>query len=321
MIDEETTDMQDATTTEMVESLSADEKERAARTSYRYFVASDCQSGDQPPNEQIRLRFAKRMARRHLEAEKGNSALALRKMRDTLHYREEMRVDVIRRCFYHVPEKRDDGHASGGAEDGDGALADPHSPYRERLGNELTEGNIFVRGRGRAGHPLLCVLTHKYASGFSQDWYMKYNIYTLERALAVAERESDGRLEKVIAAFDFGQYTNRFRPPLGLSKDLLFCLRDHYPERIECIILVDTPVVFRAFWKLLRPFIDPNTKGKIRFVTGDDEKTAVVGDLVDPSCAMPFMIPGGKLESELDMERYLYGTPFDRTVEENLRGC
>lgn len=201
-----------------------------------------------------------------------------------------MHVDIVRRCFYY----KDDEFA---AEDRE--LKEMYEYHREGLGQEISEGKLFILGRTKGGHPLYVVRTHKSTSGFRAEWYMKYNIYALERAIAIAEQETDGEVENVCVVFDFGQYSAKLRPPLGLSKELQFCLRDHYPERVEYVVLIDTPFIFRAFWTLVKPFIDPNTKNKIVFVTGEKEKKDVVGNIVAAENAMPFMLPGGSWMSTL----------------------
>ncbi|CAI5503478.1 unnamed protein product [Closterium sp. Naga37s-1] len=40
----------------------------------------------------------------------------------------------------------------------------------------------------------------------------------------------------------------------------------HYPERLGAAVIYNPPAVFEAFWKVIRPFIDPVTFNKILFV-------------------------------------------------------
>jgi hypothetical protein len=44
------------------------------------------------------------------------------------------------------------------------------------------------------------------------------------------------------------------------------------------------------------------TYRKIRFVTGDEQKKDIVGNLIDEDNAMPFMLVGGGLEKNFDVE-------------------
>lgn len=291
-------DERDTICREMVSSLSDDEKELAARCSYQY-----CHLEDSTPTE--RDEYAAAMARRHLVAENGHNDRALAKMKATLQYREDMNIEVIRQCFYREQYPDD----VGGSE--------LHEKYRAALNKELSGSKTFVRGKSVDGRALYVVLPHKFTSGFDPEWYMKYNIYTLERAIAITENASDGRLEKVVVVFDFGSYSHALRPPMGLSKELQFCLRDHYPERVDTVVLVDTPFIFRAFWAIMKPFIDPVTRRKVKFVTGDDHKTEVLGGLIEADQAMSFMRPDGERAEEMDMKKYLFDTPFDEMCVED----
>jgi hypothetical protein len=42
-------------------------------------------------------------------------------------------------------------------------------------------------------------------------------------------------------------------------------MQDFYPERLGKLFLVHAPYVFMAVWKIVYPFIDENTKKKVRF--------------------------------------------------------
>lgn len=57
--------------------------------------------------------------------------------------------------------------------------------------------------------------------------------------------------------------------------------------------------------------MDSDTKAKVMFVTGDDEKLDKVTKIIPNENAMTFMSPEGKVTSDIDMKRYLYDIPFD----------
>ena len=214
---------QEKTCLRMVESLTDAEKETAARSSYKYLKA--CISGEET-NEEARKDFASKMARRHLVAEKGDEKKAIQKMKSTIEYREKMQVDVIRNCFEKKSFK-------------DKKEEELYEEYRIALDRELSGGKLHTRGHDRDKRALYIGLTHKYLS-YDHEWFMKYNIYTLERAIAVTEEATNGTIEKIIAVFDFGQYTSKNQVPMSLSKEISFCLRDHYPERVEKVLMVSS---------------------------------------------------------------------------------
>mmetsp|Transcript_45309 Transcript_45309/g.138012 ORF Transcript_45309/g.138012 Transcript_45309/m.138012 type:complete len:99 (-) Transcript_45309:259-555(-) len=96
----------------------------------------------------------------------------------------------------------------------------------------------------------------------------------------------------------------------------MFILRDHYPECLEHVFVIDAPLAFRAFWILIKPFIDPVTKSKVVFLTGEEAKNEKLGGLVEECQAEPFMLSTGKMENNIDVEAFLCQTAFDKGVSE-----
>ena len=91
----------------------------------------------------------------------------------------------------------------------------------------------------------------------------------IERAIACTERKSNDKEEKIIIFFDFHKFHESRRPSLAMTKNLIYILRDHYPERMLKVYVMDAPTVFRAIWNLIKHFIEPVTKEKIVFLTGE----------------------------------------------------
>jgi hypothetical protein len=65
----------------------------------------------------------------------------------------------------------------------------------------------------------------------------------------------------------------------------------------------------RSIWRVLKPFVHPDTRDKLVMANGD-KKTEVVGQLVDEDQAMPFLLPTGKLSDDVSVERYAREVPF-----------
>jgi len=289
---------------QMIDSLSEAELEKAARSSYRYFVESNsAESQGERPNEEDRLKYATRMARRHLLAEKGNTSTALKKMKATIVYRDEIHIDVIRQCFT-----------------GQECKDEKEMKLREKLEagieRELSDGKHFIRGHDKKERSLFCIFPRRYQS-FDSDWYLLGKIYCIERALAYTERMTEGRQGKVNVLFDYNHSATCKEPPVALVKDLMFCLRDHYPERLNFMCFVDAPFKFRAFWTLVKPFIDPVTKKKIRFINGDQQKSKFFSAVISESQQMSFMRTEKGRTEEYDIQRYLHETPFEYDMDEN----
>lgn len=51
-------------------------------------------------------------------------------------------------------------------------------------------------------------------------------------------------------------------------KACFFVLNQCYPERMHRIYMLDAPRIFDGLWRVVSPFIDANSREKIRFVSG-----------------------------------------------------
>jgi hypothetical protein len=56
-------------------------------------------------------------------------------------------------------------------------------------------------------------------------------------------------------------------------------LQKHYPERLHRAYICNPPWIFKGFWRVVYPFIDPVTKQKVCFCTGKDGFKKIVDDM------------------------------------------
>mmetsp|Transcript_23025 Transcript_23025/g.48554 ORF Transcript_23025/g.48554 Transcript_23025/m.48554 type:complete len:327 (-) Transcript_23025:108-1088(-) len=292
---------------EIFHQLSDDEKEQAARaSSYRYLVASSSPATEHDKRDH----YAKAMIERYItveqKLEKHKSpdvcvATATLKLRKTLKYRKEKQVDDMLLCF--------DKEKSG---NGDGEL---QAAIRDGLTNRYSEKASIVRGYTKDGRALFQNFPRK-EFHWEKEYYIKGNIYMMERAIACTERNTDGEQDKVVVFYDYNGYGMKNSPPVMMVNELLSDLRDHWPERIDHVFLVDAPLAFRVFWKIIKHFVDPITKQLVQFVTGEEEKKKIFGEMISEDQAAPCMYNGGLNGKEADMKTFFYDTPFDHTYGE-----
>mmetsp|Transcript_17950 Transcript_17950/g.24709 ORF Transcript_17950/g.24709 Transcript_17950/m.24709 type:complete len:283 (-) Transcript_17950:214-1062(-) len=282
----------------MVSYLNEEEREAAARSSYRYFTLSTSEANRKPTIEE-KNKAACAMARRHLIAEKGYKQKAFRKMKATIRHRKEMKIDALRRCF-----ETDTSNSF-------------YSELRTSLEEELSTGKMIIRGYDKENRALFNYFPRLKNSEHEVN-FLRIHYYMLERALACTERASDGSQEKIVVLVDYNGYKGAIHdPPLKLTKKMIVALNEHYPERLFCVYLINAPLLFRTFWALIKPFLDPVTKKKFRFVTGDKERGTVFADKISADQAMPFVLPCGKMNSPIDPKKFFYDTPFDYAYDES----
>lgn len=229
------------------------------------------------------------MPLRHLRAEKGNVEKAIFKMKDTIAWRQDFGVEEIKTCF------------------------DPQGnpELRRIIEKENETGKIYCRGYDYDGRVVMYMRPHNENTKDEVN-QMKHLVYNLERAIACTLHKS-GR-EKINLVIDYrGFQLQRDSPPLSTSKHTLDILQKHYPERMYCAYVCNPPLVFKAFWTVIQPFVDATTKEKICFCTGKDgiKKLEEKFDLrTTEKCA------GGTEElREFDSAEY-FSKPFYKAFDE-----
>lgn len=289
------TQKSDSLAEHILNNLSDDEKEASARaSSYRHLVSTT-------DSTEIRDKYAKDMINRYLTVEQKlhkthtpeNWALnAEHKLKRSLEFFAQNDVDAIRLCFRNGSDSELNAHLR------DGLL--------KRFANNAS----IVRGYSKEGHALFQNFARTETS-WDEEFFFKGNIFCMEKALACTERRTNGAKDKVIVLYDYSGYTMKNSPPLALVCKLLFALKDHFPERLEHVFLVDAPFIFRAFWAIIQHFIDPVTKELVCFVSGEEAKKQVLGSIIDENEASTWMYEGAKRDCEVDLDIFFKCTPFD----------
>ena len=115
---------------------------------------------------------------------------------------------------------------------------------------------------------------------------MRDLVFHLEKAVACTARKSaqlhDGKpLEKINLVIDYEGFKLQNAPPMSTTRYTLDILQKHYPERMKHAYLLHPPLVFRAFWALIKMFVDPVTKEKIVFCSGKEGQAKLTDNIAD----------------------------------------
>jgi len=269
-------------TRKMLSELSEEQVEKAALSSYAYF------SGKNNDREGCALA----MAKRHFLADKGDYDLAIERMIGAINFFDKINVNAMRKCFY----DSDDGG--------------PIDEMRRMIESDMSAGRLAVCGHDFSGHSIHVVFPRNKITD-DPDALLRGHIYAIERCLAATENKTNGKLDKSIVAYDFSGMSHSHIISLKTFRKIGAALQDFYPERLHCTYMIDVPYFIRGFWNIFSPFLDPVTRKKVVFVNGKAEKEEIFGKVLSEENAMPFILPGGKMSSHIDMNNFLYKTPFD----------
>lgn len=130
-------------------------------------------------------------------------------------------------------------------------------------------------GGGRRGVLVVRARLHLPAATPSSE---RFVLYCLECAARWARlQEDDG---KVWVLFDLSGLAIR-NLDAGALRASFRLLAEHYPERLAGCFMLEAPAIFSGLWKMVSPFIDVDTRKKIRFLSGPSalqELTEALGE-------------------------------------------
>jgi len=241
------------------------------------------------------------MVVRHLRAEDGNVDKAIAKLRAALEWRADFGVHDLIHCMEH-----DGNHTN---------------ELAEIMKTENETGKIYVRGFDVDGRAFMYMRPGR-ENTMNEINNMRHLVWNLEKAIACTARQSvqvhgEGSepLEKINLLIDYDGFKLRDSPPLSTSKYTLDILQKHYPERMYRAYVLNPPLVFKTFWAIIKPFVDPTTKEKIVFChgkTGMEKLRAAAGDNADK--LEP--VAGGKVPvRDFNSDEYLH-LPFNVGFDE-----
>lgn len=134
-------------------------------------------------------------------------------------------------------------------------------------------GKVFINGKDKLGRPLVFLIPrHENSKDYVNN--VRLVVYVLERAI----QQMDEGVEQIVLMMDFKGYSRGNSVPLGVAREVLSILSNHYPERLGAAFMIDTPWLFSLFWKAISPFIHPVTAAKVKFLSSKDH---AITDAID----------------------------------------
>lgn len=288
---------------QMIESLTDDEKEHAARANFAYLWRAVTEANS-PALSQERDDAAALMAMRHLKSKKGDTELALTKLKSAIQFRKDFDLDGLRLCF-HAEELKD--HF-------DEETKERYAMYRAKLEDRMTTGRVYVSGHDKCGRAIYTIYAAR-TKDFDREWFLKESLYNFERAIAATEHRTGGKEQSITVIGNYTGFTSKHSAPMSISHEFMDILRQNYPGRVNRVYLLNTPTSFMFFWSILKPFIGTDTRKKIQFVNNEKQREREFSDMVTLDQAAPWMLKNGKNTKEFDSMEYLRDVPFNKTFQ------
>lgn len=143
----------------------------------------------------------------------------------------------------------------------------PHALHWDNIKQEGARGKLFILEQpDKAGRPVVLMRPRLEAAySGNSDERVKWLVYTLEQAARIADvSAADGKMTWLV---DYVGYNSKNSPPIKVSLQVLSILQNHFPERLGCAVSYRPPTLFNILWRAVSPFIDPNTRDKLVFLS------------------------------------------------------
>ncbi|XP_055835554.1 uncharacterized protein LOC129904053 isoform X2 [Solanum dulcamara] len=166
------------------------------------------------------------------------------------------------------------------------------------VASEAETGKIYRSNyKDKHGRPVL-VMRPRCQNTKSVKGQIKYLVYCMENAVVNLPEDQ----EQMVWLIDFHGF-NLSNISIKVTKETARVLQDHYPERLGIAILYDAPKIFEPFWKIAKPFLDPKTASKVKFVYSDDPNSKkMMEELFDMSLVESAF--GGDDKADFDVNKY-----------------
>jgi len=141
-----------------------------------------------------------------------------------------------------------------------------------------------------------------FVGSISQEDLVQYHIWAMERIEAkMREGYKNGTVHAsaidlgVLYVEDMGGFGMRHFNKAGLNMvQMLSAIdQDHYPETLRKVIAINVPSLFSAVWKIVSPWLDPITQGKIDLLGSSGYMPALTSEGLTPE-TIPTFITGSK---------------------------
>ncbi|XP_073281077.1 uncharacterized protein [Primulina huaijiensis] len=166
------------------------------------------------------------------------------------------------------------------------------------VAQEAETGKIYRASyKDEYGRPVL-VMRPRCQNSKSIKGQIKYLVYCMESAISNLTHDQ----EQMVWLIDFHGF-NMSNISVNVTRETAFVLQEQYPERLGVAILYDPPKIFEPFWKIAKPFLEPKTMDKVKFVYPDDPNSSkIMKELFNMELVESAF--GGKDDTGFDISRY-----------------
>lgn len=174
----------------------------------------------------------------------------------------------------------------------------PEEILWEQVASEAETGKIYRPSYKDKNGRVVLVMRPSFQNSTSTRAQVKYLVYCMENAILNLPSDQ----EQMIWLIDFHGFSLS-NISIKSTKETAYILQEQYPERLGLAILYNPPKFFEPFYKIVKPFLEPKTANKVKFVYSDDPNTKTIMDNLFCTDELESAF-GGKNEENFDIKKY-----------------
>ncbi|KAH8974035.1 hypothetical protein BDL97_01G080200 [Sphagnum fallax] len=137
------------------------------------------------------------------------------------------------------------------------------------VATETETGKVYrANFHDKQGHPVVVMHPGRQNTN-NREGQIRQLVYTMENAVL---NMPPGQ-EQMVWLVDFKGWTLSKAIPIKTVQETAHVLQLHYPERLYMAILYNPPHIFETFYMIVKPFLDPTTAAKVKFVYSDNAES------------------------------------------------
>jgi hypothetical protein len=144
--------------------------------------------------------------------------------------------------------------------------------------DELLLNRISILGYDQSKRLVAIIRTrYHFASQSNKENTQKMLLFFAEKAKTMLSKEN----EQCTIIFDMTDFTLA-NMDYDIIKYMVKIFTDFYPETLGVLLVVNSPWLFKSCWKIVKPWLDPNTAKKIVFTSHPKLTNYIDADILPP---------------------------------------
>jgi hypothetical protein len=133
--------------------------------------------------------------------------------------------------------------------------------------HETDSGKLVIYGYDLLNRPILRINAEKHDKNKRSDVYLlkKFLIHTME---TISKLTIPGE-EKITILFDLSGFSFNCMD-YEVVQMFVSVLQLNYPEMLSTAYILNAPLIFSACWLVIKPWIDPVTAAKVKFISSSE---------------------------------------------------